>query len=63
MNPEDFITELSHLKAILILDKKVDMNRFNVLYQAAQNAMFKGERINKELMEEFLYFRNLIGHQ
>ena len=60
MNPEDFVTELSHLKAVLMVEGKVDMVRFNKLYQTAQDLMLKGERVNKELMEEFLYFRNIV---
>lgn len=60
MNPEHFVTELSHLKAALMVEEKVDMVRFNKLYQTAQDLMLKGERVNKELMEEFLYFRNIV---
>ncbi|APB31208.1 hypothetical protein ACWN6Y_06615 [Vagococcus teuberi] len=62
MMAKDFVDELSHLKAILVLEENVDMARFNQLYNTAIDQMIRGERVNKEMMEELFYFRNLINH-
>ncbi|MGY3703419.1 hypothetical protein BW731_11365 [Vagococcus martis] len=62
MMAKDFVEELSHLKAILVLEENVDMGRFNQLYNTAIDQMIQGGRVNKEMMEELLYFRNLINH-
>lgn len=62
MMAKDFVDELSHLKAILVLEENVDMARFNQLYNTAIDQMIRGGRVNKEMMEELFYFRNLINH-
>lgn len=60
MMAEDFVDELSNLKAGLVLAEGIDMESFNKLYDTAVDLMIQGGRADKEMMEEFLYFRNLL---
>ncbi|MGX4685960.1 hypothetical protein JNUCC83_03575 [Vagococcus sp. JNUCC 83] len=60
MPVEDFVNELSHLKTILVLKRGIDMERFNQLYNEAIQCMIEGKQIDKQMMEEFIYFSNQI---
>lgn len=60
MPVEEFVNELSQLKAVLVLKQGIDLERFNQLYNEATQFMIEGKQVNKQMMEEFFYFRNQI---